>query len=80
MNIYIFLHKGGNTDFLIFFIFISLVMLWAWPGIEPLSAAVEAWSPNCWTTREVLVVFQDWFLNIKRKTQLSHYQKKFFKE
>lgn len=26
------------------------------PGIEPEPLAVETWSPNCWTTREVHVL------------------------
>ena len=29
-------------------------ILVSWPGIEPAPPALEAWSLNCWTTREVL--------------------------
>ena len=45
------------------FIYLFMAMLWGlqdlsspisvpWPGIEPRPPAVEAWSPNHWTTRE----------------------------
>ena len=32
-------------------------ILFPWPGIEPVSPAVEAWSLNHWTTRDVLIFF-----------------------
>ena len=36
-----------------------------WPGIKPVSLAVEVWSPNHWTTREFPVVL--FFTKTKKK-------------
>ena len=55
MNIFLTLRK----EFLIFFIFIfwphckACGILVPWPGIEPTPTALEAWSLNHWTAREV---------------------------
>ena len=39
--------------------FFTVQLCWGilipWPGIEPVSPAVEAWSHNHWTSREVLI-------------------------
>ena len=35
-----------------------------WPGIEPVPSALEAWSPNHWTAREVSSVFYKWWLKL----------------
>ena len=36
---------------------VACVILVPWPGIEPMPPAVEAWSLNHWTAREVLTFF-----------------------
>ena len=51
-------HKDKTThNFLSFFFFFGCAaacrILVPQPGIEPVPPAVEAWSPNHWTTREV---------------------------
>ena len=58
-------HSGLHCSFFFFFL---LLLLFFWlhsvacriivpqPGIEPASPAVEAWSLNHWTTREIPVV------------------------
>ena len=39
-------------------------MIWApWPGIQPMSAAGEAWSPSHWTTREFPFLVFLFYLN-----------------
>ena len=35
-----------------------------WPGIEPVPSALEAWSLNHWTAREVSSVFYKWWLKL----------------
>ena len=44
-------------------------ILAAWPGIEPMLTAVDVWSLNHWTTREVL-----YFFNLKRAFLLTEWQ------
>ena len=60
-----------NFSILIFFFNLHFLAVWVaheilvpWPEMEPLSPAVEAWSPNHWTTRKVPnFCFKVWNLN-----------------
>ena len=46
-------HVVVSEDFFFFFFVMACRILVMGPEIEPMNSAVEAWSPNCWTTREV---------------------------
>ena len=48
-------------DWLIDFGLSAWGILVPWPGIEPVPPAVEAWSLNHWTTREVPAIFDLFF-------------------
>ena len=56
----------NRFSFLFFFSFFFLPYGWwdlSWPGIEPVSPAVEVWSLNHWTAREFLFSLKKIFLS-----------------
>ena len=42
-----------SLGFFFFFCHVACEILVPWPEIEPVSRAVEVWSPNHWTTRQL---------------------------
>ena len=57
---------GDNGSYVLLFCFLrvfgsAVQILVSQPWIEPEPSAVKAWSPNCWTVRELPVaMFSDW--------------------
>ena len=52
LNVLLILRMLAFFSFGLHCVSMACQILVLWPGIEPVSSAVKAWSPNHWTTKE----------------------------